>query len=81
VDDFVRQQMKERHIPGAVLVELKDGKIMKEQAYGVANAELNVPVRTDNVFLVASITKVFVTTGVFLLIRDGKLHLETTRSP
>jgi CubicO group peptidase (beta-lactamase class C family) len=73
--------MKERHIPGAVLVELKDGKIVKEQAYGVANAELNVPVRTDNVFLVASITKVFATTGVFLLIRDGKLHLETTRSP
>ncbi len=76
VDDFVRQQMKERHIPGAVLIELKDGKIVKEQAYGVGNAELNVPMRTDNVFLVASITKVFVTTGVFLLIQDGKLHLD-----
>ena len=26
VDDYVRQQMKEKHIPGAVLIELKDGK-------------------------------------------------------
>ena len=76
VDDFVRQQITERRIPGAVLIELKDGNIVKEQAYGVANAELNVPMRTDNAFLVASITKVFVTTGVFLLIQDGKLHLD-----
>jgi CubicO group peptidase (beta-lactamase class C family) len=55
VDDFVQQQMKEKHIPGAVLIELKDGRIVKEQAYGVANAELNVPMRTDNVFLKQSV--------------------------
>lgn len=75
VDDFVQQQMREKHIPGAVLIELKDGKVLKQQAYGVSNAELNVPMRLDNVFLVASITKVFVTTAVFLLVQDGRLNL------
>jgi D-alanyl-D-alanine carboxypeptidase len=75
-DDYVRQQMKERHIPGAVLIELKDGNILKQQSYGVANAELGVPVRDDNVFLLASITKVFVATAVFLLVQDGKLQLD-----
>ena len=76
VDDYVRQQMREKHIPGAVLIELKDGKIRKQQAYGVANTELNVPTHTDQVFLVASITKVFVATAVFQLVQGGKLHLD-----
>ena len=73
VDDYLRQQVKEKHIPGAVLIELKDGKIIKQQSYGVANVELDVPMRDSNVFLVASITKVFVATAVFLLVQDGKL--------
>jgi CubicO group peptidase (beta-lactamase class C family) len=76
VDDYVRQQMKEKHIPGAVLIELKDGKILKQQSYGVANVELNVPMRDGNAFLVASITKVFVATAVFLLVQEGKLGLD-----
>ena len=28
VDDYLRQQMKEKYIPGAVLIELKNGKII-----------------------------------------------------
>jgi len=31
VDDNFRQQMEANHIPGAVLVVLKDGKIIKQQ--------------------------------------------------
>jgi D-alanyl-D-alanine carboxypeptidase len=80
VDDYVRQQMKKKHIPGAVLIELRDGKILKQQAYGVANVELNVPARTSDVFLVASITKVFVATAVFLLFQEGKLRLNDKHS-
>ena len=73
VDDYLRQQMKQKHIPRAVLIELKDGKIIKQRSYGVANVELDVPMRDSNVFLVASITKVFVATAVFLLVQDAKL--------
>lgn len=75
VDEFVSQQMAKRHIPGAVLIALHNGKIVKEKAYGNANVELNIPMRTDYVFPVASITKVFVTAAVFLLVQDGKLSL------
>lgn len=35
VDNFVQQQMNEKHIPGAVLIALKDGKVLKQRAYGV----------------------------------------------
>ena len=76
VDEYVRQKMKEKHIPGAVLIVRKDGKTVSQKAYGVANVELNVPMRVDHAFLVASITKVFVATAAFLLVEDGKLHLD-----
>lgn len=76
VDEFVSQQMAKRHIPGAVLIALRNGKIVKEQAYGNANVELNTAMRTDYVFPVASITKVFVTTAVFLLVQDGRLSVK-----
>jgi CubicO group peptidase (beta-lactamase class C family) len=51
--------MNAQHIPGIVLVVLKDGKVLKQQAYGLANAELGVPTSLDSVFPLASVTKVF----------------------
>jgi CubicO group peptidase (beta-lactamase class C family) len=76
VDDYIREQMKARHIPGLVLVVLKDGKAIKEQSYGLANVELGVPTGEDSVFPLASVTKVFTATAVYLLVQEGKLRLE-----
>jgi CubicO group peptidase (beta-lactamase class C family) len=76
VDDYVKQQMEDKNIPGLALVVLKDGKVIKQQAWGLANIELKVPVTLENVFPLASITKVFTATGVFLLVQDGKIRLD-----
>jgi len=76
VDDYLREQMNARHIPGLVLLVLKDGKVTKQQPYGLANVELGVPTRNDSVFPLASVTKVFTATAVYLLVQEGKLHLD-----
>lgn len=76
VDDYVREQMNLRHIPGVVLVVLKDGKAVKQQAYGLANVELGVPTSLDSVFPLASVTKVFTSTAVYLLVQEQKIRLE-----
>ena len=76
VDDYLREQMNSRHIPGLVLLVLKDGKVIKQQPYGLANVELRVPTRNDSVFPLASVTKVFTATAVYLLVQEGKLHLD-----
>ena len=76
VDDYLREQMNSRHIPGLVLLVLKDGKVIKQQPYGLANVELGVPTRNDSVFPLASVTKVFTATAVYLLVQEGKLHLD-----
>ena len=76
VDEYLREQMNARHIPGLVLVVLKDGKVLKQQSYGLANVELGVPTTRDSVFPLASVTKVFTATAVYLLVQEGKLHLD-----
>jgi CubicO group peptidase (beta-lactamase class C family) len=76
VDDFVKAQMSHRKIPGLVLAIVKDGKPVKHEAYGIANLELNVPVRKDTAFEIGSVTKQFTAAMVLLLVEDGKLSLD-----
>jgi CubicO group peptidase (beta-lactamase class C family) len=76
VDDYVKREMEAKHIPGMAVVVLKDGKVIKQKAYGVSNIELNVPATLRNVYPVASITKLFTVTAVFLLVQEGKIRLD-----
>ena len=76
IDDFVREKMKSKAIPGVALTVLKDGKIVKSQGYGMANLELSAPVTEKTAFQLASVTKQFTATAIMALVEDGKLHLE-----
>jgi len=75
VDDYIREQMHARHVPGLVLLVLRDGKVIKQQSYGLANIELGVPTSKDSVFPLASVTKIFTATAVYLLVQEDKLRL------
>jgi CubicO group peptidase (beta-lactamase class C family) len=46
-DDYIREEMERQRIPGLALAIIRDGRPIKVAGYGLANAELNVPVRTD----------------------------------
>jgi len=76
VDVYIRGQMKARHIPGLVLIVLRHGKVVKQQSYGLANIELDAPTTMNSVFPLASVTKVFTATAVYLLVQDNRIHLE-----
>jgi CubicO group peptidase (beta-lactamase class C family) len=48
----------------------------KTAAYGLANLELQVPVKPETVFEIGSVTKQFTAAGILLLAQDGKLSVE-----
>jgi CubicO group peptidase (beta-lactamase class C family) len=76
VDDYVKAEMLKQHIPGLSLAVVQDGKIIKVEGYGLANVELNVPVRPDTVFKIGSVSKQFISAGILLLIQEGKISLD-----
>ena len=75
-DDYITAEMRKRNIPALALSVLRDGKIVKQKAYGQANVELNVPATTGTAFPLASITKTFTAAGVMALVEDGKASLD-----
>ncbi len=76
VDNYVRQQLAERHIPGAAVAVIKSGKVVKIKGYGVASVEFNVPVATETVFEIGSVSKQITAAAVMLLVEDGKVNLD-----
>ena len=49
VEDIIKEQYKEKE-PGASVLIAKDGKVIYEKGFGIANMELDIPVNTDMVF-------------------------------
>jgi len=62
--------------PGATFLISKNGNIIYQKAFGLANLELNVPMETDNVFEIGSMTKQFTAVSILMLIEKEKLNLD-----
>ena len=76
IDDFVRAQLRERHIPGAAIAVVKNGKIVKAEGYGLASVEFNVPATRETVFEIGSVSKQLTAAGIMLLVEDDKINLD-----
>lgn len=61
---------------GAAIVVVKNGKVIYNKGYGMANLELKVPIATSTVFDLASVSKQFAAFSILLLEQEGKLSLE-----
>jgi CubicO group peptidase (beta-lactamase class C family) len=76
-DWYFRDQMPRQHVPGAVLVLVKDGTTLLAKGYGFADLEKGVPVNPERtVFRVASVSKLFTATAVMQLVERGRLGLD-----
>lgn len=64
------------YAPGADFLIAQNGKIIYKKAFGLANLELNVPMKTDNVFEIGSMTKQFTAISILILLEEGKLNLD-----
>src|SRR5215470_15084645 len=62
--------------PGCALGIYRDSKIIYAKGYGLANVEENLPITTQSVFDIASVSKQFTAASILLLERQGKLRLD-----
>jgi D-alanyl-D-alanine carboxypeptidase len=76
VDRVVQQYMQDKHIPGASVAIIKDGKLVKQSSYGLASVELKVPATDDTLYTLASTTKEFTAVAIMRLVEQGKLSLD-----
>ena len=74
-DKLLSRQFKSNETGATALVARK-GQILYQKAFGMANLELNVPMQTDNVFRIGSITKQFTAVAILQLMEQGKLSLQ-----
>ncbi|HTB25795.1 MAG TPA: serine hydrolase domain-containing protein [Puia sp.] len=61
--------------PGCEVLVAKHSEIIYKKAFGSANLELNVELKPDMVFNLASITKQFTAVAILQLVEQGKISL------
>jgi CubicO group peptidase (beta-lactamase class C family) len=64
--------------PGAAVLVVRDGQVLFERGYGVADLRTGVRIGARTDFRLASVTKQFTAAAVMLLVREGKLSYEDT---
>lgn len=76
VTEYVKAEMQRQHIPGLSLLVVKGGKVVRAKGFGLANMELQVPVKPETIFQSGSVGKQFTATAVMMLVEEGKIGLD-----
>jgi CubicO group peptidase (beta-lactamase class C family) len=62
--------------PGAAIVVSRNGEVIYERAFGLADVELDVSMEPDHVFRLASVTKQYAAAALLKLVEDGRVSLD-----
>ncbi len=77
LDQLISPQLEKHHIPGAVVVVVKDGEILYAGGYGYADLERQLPFIPDQtLFRIGSTAKLFTWTAVMQLVEQGRIDLD-----
>src|SRR6266850_4400197 len=75
LERFVRADVERGRIPGAVMLVMRDGRIVMNKAIGQQDAAKAIPMRTDSIFRIYSMTKPIVSVAAMVLVEEGRLQL------
>jgi CubicO group peptidase (beta-lactamase class C family) len=77
LDGFMANALRVNKVQGAVVVVVKDGKVLTQNGYGYADAAKRVAVDPENtMFRPGSISKLFTWTAIMQLSEQGKVDLD-----
>jgi CubicO group peptidase (beta-lactamase class C family) len=63
-------------IPGAVALVIRNGKVVYEKAFGIADPKNGRPYRVDDIFRIASMSKAVTSAAAMILYDQGKFNLD-----
>ncbi|MEE1944212.1 serine hydrolase domain-containing protein [Pedobacter sp. KR3-3] len=76
IDELLQKHQQKGRFDGTVLLA-KNGNIIYQRQFGLANRQFNVPISSSTRFPVASITKLYAAILVLKLQEQGKLHIDS----
>jgi CubicO group peptidase (beta-lactamase class C family) len=62
--------------PGCAVAVIKQGQVIYQRGYGLANLDFGIPISSKTAFNIASVSKQFTAMSIALLARQGKLSLD-----
>ena len=76
IDEVLRADIEAGRMPGAVVAIARKGKLVYFKAFGYRDKAANVPMTTDTIFAIASMTKPMVTVGALQLYEQGRVPID-----
>jgi CubicO group peptidase (beta-lactamase class C family) len=76
IDSTLAALVAAKRIPGATALIIKDGKVAYNKAFGVRDLGTNAPMRTDDIFRIASQTKAITSLAAMMLWEEGRFQLD-----
>lgn len=76
VRDRIVRAIEERNVPSVSLAVVRDGEIVWEEAFGLADIENKVKAAPATVYPIASATKPFTATALMVLVERGLVDLD-----
>lgn len=73
-DKHLREQVKP-DMPGVAVLVARDGQILFQGGYGLADIEKKTPIAADTKFRIGSVTKQFTAAAIMKLAEQGKLSI------
>lgn len=73
IDTFMQRAVDSSRIAGAVVLVLRDGRVIHERAYGWSDREARTPMRTDALFRIASQSKAITSAALLSLVEEGRV--------
>ncbi len=76
VDHILQQYVSQNTLPGMVAIIVRNGQIVYHKAFGMADVSSNRPMKTDDIFRIASMSKAITATAAMMLYEEGKFALD-----
>src|SRR6202166_1892596 len=76
IEDFVNGEIAAGRIPGAIVLIRRHGKPVYFKCFGLRDVETGVPITSDTIFPIHSVSKTITSVAAMMLIDRGKIALD-----